>query len=426
MKMRHATASRIRARVSLSFLALAVVTMSLISCNVENTAILPKITPLPVGAVNVPFVAQVPMEGVYEVVSGKERFGDVVALRWRYRQLTIFARDNYLILRSGLKDSSIYLQGFWRVPTSDGNGTANFVIEKTQGTRALLRGFRPPSFSIKGKFGFGNEAPQQNFELRFVRPFSASVTGRDFQIVGHRAGGRTSDRLPVSENSIEMISFTETYGSTGIEIDIRLTRDKVPVLYHDEDINIRLTVKGPINGPIGNFTYDQLNTFVRLIRGERIPKLEDALNYVVDSTRLEFVWLDMKEGRQALDLVIPIQDKVLKRAQQKGRKLEVLVGIPTDDVLNDFKATPNFSSIPSLCEISPEEARNLNSLAWAPRWTLGTQNDLVAQVQGEGRQVYCWTIDVPSYIEAFIRDGRFDGLLTNYPSIVAYYYYTQP
>ena len=159
MKMRHATASRIRARVSLSFLALAVVTMSLISCNVENTAILPKITPLPVGAVNVPFVAQVPMEGVYEVVSGKERFGDVVALRWRYRQLTIFARDNYLILRSGLKDSSIYLQGFWRVPTSYGHGTPNFGIEQTQGTRASPTGFPPTSISIKNKFGFWNGAP---------------------------------------------------------------------------------------------------------------------------------------------------------------------------------------------------------------------------------------------------------------------------
>jgi glycerophosphoryl diester phosphodiesterase len=426
VKILHTISRRIHTRVSLSYLVLTLIAINLICCNVENTAIVPRVTPLPVGAVDVPFIAQVPMEGVYEVVSGKERFGEVVALRWRYRKLTIFAKDNYLILRSGLKDSSIYLQGFWRVPTSDGNGTANFVIEKTQGTRTLLRGFRPPSFSIKGKFGSGNEAPQQNFELKFVRPFSGTVTGKDFQIVGHRAGGRTSDRLPVSENSIEMISFTENYGSTGIEIDVRLTRDKVPVLYHDEDINIRLTVKGPINGPIGNFTYDQLNTFVRLIRGERIPKLLDALNYVVDSTRLEFVWLDMKEGGQALDLVIPIQDQVLKRARQKNRKLEVLIGIPTDDVLNDFKAIRNFSSIPSLCEISPEEARNLNSLAWAPRWTLGTQNDLVAEVQSEGRQVYCWTIDVPSYIDAFIRDGRFDGLLTNYPSIVAYYYYTQP
>jgi len=399
---------------------------SLFTCNVENTAIFPRGKPLPSGTSLVPLIAKIPMEGIYEVVQGKERFGETVVLRWRLRKLTIFAKDNYLILQTGVKDSTIYMQGFWRVPTSDGNGMANLVIEKNQGARALLNGFRTPTYSINGSFGSGNSEPDQPLQLKFLRPFSPTVTNKDFYIVGHRAGGRTSDRLPVSENSIEMISFTENYGSTGIEVDIRLTKDKVPVLYHDEDINIRLTVKGPINGPIGNFTYDQLSTFVWLIRGEKIPKLEDALNYVVDSTRLEFVWLDIKEGRGALDLVIPIQDQVLKRAQQKGRKLEVLVGVPNDVVLNDLKATPNYKSIPSLCEISPEEARNLSSKAWAPRWTLGTQNDLVAQVQAEGRQVFCWTIDTPGFIDQFIRQGRFDGLLTNYPSIVAYYYYTQP
>ena len=395
------------------------------ACGTDNTAILPRITPLPVGALPVPVLAKAPMEGVYEVVQGKERFGETVALRWRFRKLTIFSKDNYLILQSGIKDSTLYMQGFWRVPTSDANGTANLLIEKNSGARALLRGLRPPSFSIKGKFGNESNPGSRDVEFRFLRPFSAKVTNDDFYIVGHRAGGRTSDRLPVSENSIEMISFTENYGSTGIEVDIRLTKDKVPVLYHDEDINIRLTVKGPINGPIGNFTFNQLTTFVRLIRGERIPKLEDALNYVVDSTRLEFVWLDMKEGKEALDLVIPIQEQVMKRAQQMGRKLEVLVGIPDDLVLNDFKSIPNFQSVPSLCEISPEEARNLNSKAWAPRWTLGTQNELVAQVQSEGREVLCWTIDLPAYISQFIQQGRFDGLLTNYPSTVAYYHYTQ-
>jgi glycerophosphoryl diester phosphodiesterase len=403
-----------------------VIGVVLLACGTDNTAIVPKITPLPVGATQVPLVAKVPMEGIYEVVQGKERFGETVALRWRFRKLTIFSQDNYLILQSGVKDSSIYMQGFWRVPTSDGNGTANLMVEKTQGARALMRGFRIPNFSIKGKFGNESNHANRDVEFRFLRSFSSKVTNGDFYIVGHRAGGRTSDRLPVSENSIEMISFTENYGSTGIEVDIRLTKDKVPVLYHDEDINIRLTVKGPINGPIGNFTYNQLTTFVRLIRGEQIPKLEDALNYVVDSTRLEFVWLDMKEGREALDLVIPIQDQVLQRAQQKGRKLEVLIGVPDDVVLNDLKATPHFQSIPSLCEISPEEARNLNSKAWAPRWTLGTQNELVTQVQREGREVLCWTIDTPAYISQFIEQGKFNGLLTNYPSIVAYYYYTQP
>ncbi|MFM8913008.1 MAG: glycerophosphodiester phosphodiesterase, partial [Flammeovirgaceae bacterium] len=196
--------------------------------------------------------------------------------------------------------------------------------------------------------------------------------------------------------------------------------------YHDEDINIRLTTKGPINGPIGNFTFNQLTTFVKLIRGERIPKLDEALNFVLDSTQLEFVWLDIKEGKSVLDAVIPIQEDVLRRARQKGRKLEVLIGVPNDIVLNDLKAIPNFTAIPTLCEISPEEARNLNSSAWAPRWTLGTQNELVAQVQSEGREVLCWTIDVPAFISQFIQQGRFNGLLSNYPSTVAYYHYTQP
>jgi glycerophosphoryl diester phosphodiesterase len=202
-----------------------------------------------------------------------------------------------------------------------------------------------------------------------------------------------------------------------------LTKDKIPVLYHDEDINIRLTKKGPLNGPINNFTWLQLSTFVELIRGEKIPKLEDALDYVVDSTRIEFVWLDMKESTEALNLVIPIQDRILKKALAKGRKLDMFVGVPTEDVLNGFKSYPNYRSVPSLCELSPETARDLNSRAWAPRWTLGTQNELVTQVQAEGRKVFCWTIDSPDYIHQFIEEGKFDGLLTNYPTIVAYNHY---
>jgi glycerophosphoryl diester phosphodiesterase len=403
-------------------LLIASLIMLLIGCNVENTVVLPKLKPLPSGLELVPTISKPVMEGVYQVTKGSERFGETVVLKWNNRKLTILSKNNYLILQSGVKDSIIYMQGYWRVPTGDATGLASLSIIKTEGGGQFLKG-KPAPAIIRGEFGNENNPPSINMEFKYLRPFSTTVKNKDFYIVGHRAGGRTSDRLPVSENSIEMIGFTENFGSNGIEIDIRLTKDKVPVLYHDEDINIRLTVKGPVNGPIGNFTFDQLSTFVRLIRGERIPKLEDALNYVVDSTRLEFVWLDMKEGRTALDLVIPIQDKVVKRAQQKGRKLEVLVGVPDDVVLNDFKAIPNFQTVPSLCEISPEEARNLKSLAWAPRWTLGTQNDLVSQVQAEGRQVFCWTIDTPGYISQYIDEGRFDGLLTNYPSYVAYYHY---
>jgi hypothetical protein len=67
----------------------------------------------------------------------------------------------------------------------------------------------------------------------------------------------------------------------------------------------------------------------------------------------------------------------------------------------------------------------LNSRVWAPRWTLGTQNNLVSQVHDEGRLAICWTIDNPAWIEDYIENGLFDGLLSNFPYVVAYYHYIQ-
>jgi glycerophosphoryl diester phosphodiesterase len=395
------------------------------TCTSENPILLPILPQGLAGTTPIPEAVAPIMEGIYQVTVGKQRFGETVAVKWRGNKLSIFSQSCYVVLLNGQKDSTILMRGYWRVPTSDGIGQANFSIAKNEGARTILKGTPTSSIIIRGSYGEDNSPPKKEIEFHYLRPFSLAVTSKDFLIIAHRAGGRTSDRLPVSENSTEMIGYTEFFGSTGIEIDIRLTKDKVPVLYHDEDINIRLTKKGPLNGPISNFTWGQLSTFVRLIRGEKIPRLEDALDFVVDSTRLEFVWLDMKESTEALNLVMPIQDRILKKAQQKGRKLNILVGVPTEEVLSGFKTFPNYQTVPSLCELSPETARELQSRAWAPRWTLGTQNELVTSVQGEGRQVFCWTIDTPDYIQQFILDGKFDGLLSNYPSIVAYHHYTR-
>lgn len=396
-----------------------------VRCTTENPIIVPRLLPPISGLAKIPEATKPVMDGVYRVVRGSERFGEQVVVKWRGDRLSIFSNNNYIVLPTGFKDSTIFLQGYWRNPQSDAAGLASFAIAKTEGARNLLKGLPNTNTQIKGVYGNGNAAPNQEFTLQYLRPFSAEVKSKDFFVVAHRAGGRTSDRLPASENSIRMIDFTEHLGSNGIEIDIRLTKDKVPVLYHDEDINIRLTIKGPLNGNINSFTYAQINTFVWLIRGEKIPKLEEALDFVVDSTKLEFVWLDMKaeEGLEAISYVKPIQERILKKALSKGRKLEVFMGVPSQDIYNGLLATPGFEAIPSLCELSPDQARALNAKVWGPRWTLGTQNDLVLQMQAEGRKVICWTIDVPAFIRQYINEGEFDGLLTNYPSLVTYYHY---
>ena len=83
-----------------------------------------------------------------------------------------------------------------------------------------------------------------------------------------------------------------------------------------------------------------------------------------------------------------------------GRDLKIVLGIPADDVFEEFIAQPNFQDVPSLCELTIDQVRQANSQVWAPRWTQGTQTANVQQMHAEGRLVFTWTLDDANYIEA--------------------------
>lgn len=365
------------------------------------------------------------MDGVYRVISGSELFGDYMVVKWNRTSL-LFANKNgkHFIMDVGYLDSVVFLQGYWRDGYSDATGLCNMYISKSEGGTRIVTGHGTEQITIRGAYGKENGLPDQSLTMEYLRPFSQNVKNSNFYILGHRAGGRNSDRLPVSENSIAMVRYTEKLGTTGIEIDPRISSDGKVFIYHDADINTRLTQKGPLAGDVSAYTWFQLSSFVRLIHGEKIPTLEEVLTYVIDSTLLRFVYLDMKSA-EAVPVIIPIQKWALERAKDKGRDLMIVMGIPSTDVLNGLLAYPDYQSIPSLCELTVDNVREVNSMVWAPRWTLGTQNDLVQQMHDEGRLAVCWTIDTPSWIQNYLDNGNFDGLLTNYPYVVAYYHYIQ-
>jgi glycerophosphoryl diester phosphodiesterase len=365
------------------------------------------------------------MEGVYKVAEGSDFFGDYVVVKWSKSHVLIAnSNGKYMNLQAGHLDSVIFLQGYWRNGYSDGTGLISFTISRKEGGSMILGDQNQVSVAFRGSFGNESGLPDKSLVLVYSRPFSDKVKNEKYYILAHRGGGRTSDLLPHSENSLAMLGFAEQLGSTGVEIDVRTTKDGVPFLYHDGDINIRLTQKSPLAGPIENYTLKQLRSFVRLIHGEQIPTLEEALNFVLDSTNLQFVYLDMK-APEALAKVIPIQMDILLRAQVMNRDLMIVIGIPSTDILDGFLAYPGFENVPSLCELSVDDVRTAHSLVWAPRWTLGTQSDLVRQMHDEGRSAVTWTIDQPQWISEFMRDGLFDGMLTNFPYVVAYHHYTK-
>lgn len=365
------------------------------------------------------------MDGVYEVVDGKDLLGDQVVVKWNRDRLSIFSSKNggYLVLEAGYLDSVIFFEGYWRYSTSSETGVVSFYIPSDEGgSKIILGDTTATTISFIGEYGNGNGLADKKLVLKFKRDFSQEVKQSDFYILAHRGGGRNSDYLGVSENSLEMINIAERFGSTGIEIDARLSKDGVPFLYHDGDINLRLTQKSLIWGDIESFTWAQLRTLVTLRNGEKIPSLREALEFVLEKTNIRAVWLDTKD----VDVVtssIELLTEINERAVLMGRDLKINIGIPADDVFEEFISQPGFQDVPSLCELSLEQVRQANSQVWAPRWTQGVQTDAVRQMHAEGRKVFTWTLDEPSYIEQFINEGEFDGILTNYPTIVSFYHY---
>jgi len=413
--------------MSKKLLHLIWIVLGLYGCNKYETVPVPVIGPNSILTQTYPLedTSKHIMEGVYQVLSGTDRFGETVVVKWNRDKMSVFCGNGcYMILSAGYLDSVIVMQGYWRYAFGDATGLVTAYIGKNDGGSDIIYGH--PDFKkiiFKGGFGISNNNIDNVLIIQYIRPINPTMLDGSFDIVAHRSGGRTSDRLPVSENSIEMIDYTGYFGSTGIEVDVRLTKDGIPVLYHDGEINIRLTQKGALTGPLSDFTYLQLYYFVRLIHGERIPKLEDALNFVIDSTDLRFVWLDTKSDVPSLSTIIPIQQKALERAKQQRRNLKIYIGMPSKDVIDDFMNQPDYLNIPSLCELTLDDVRKVNARIWGPRWTEGTQNAEVQQMHAEGRKAYCWTIDNVFFIQQFINEGNFDGLLTNYPYIVAYYHY---
>ena len=281
------------------------------------------------------------------------------------------------------------------------------------------------TIELSGTFGADDDLPSNTVTLSFDREFSDKVTAKKFFVVAHRGGGRSSDMLPASENSVEILALAERYGANAVEIDVKLSLDGVPFLYHDATVNLRLTEKGPVWGNIEDFTFAQLRSFVTLINGEKIPSLREALEFILKETTIELVWLDMKSEKNDFPVVIPIQEEIMERAITLGRQLEIFSGLPTEDKIEQFLTIEGHEEILSLNELEIEDVHRTGSGFWGPRWTLGTQDDKVEQMHSEGRRVITWTMDDPAYIERYLKEADFDGMVTNYPTLVAYYKYTQ-
>lgn len=296
-----------------------------------------------------------------------------------------------------------------------------------------------------GATGSGEAAPDLPLTLTYQNPRkSRTVGGRQAFFVGaHHGGCQSSDHCGISENTPETIVLAQKMGGDYIEIDVRMTSDNQPVLFH-----LGLTA-GAVQGTycigsVSDWTFDQLTANCRLPNGESIPLLFNALVHGLTQTN-QFIWLDMKVA----GAVVP-SSQVVKRLQQllvqcqpgtpppqngqrclypgsKPVEARVYIGLPSTDTINEYVTALEAGDLATgqrclieedydllLADYSTNPAGNPKCVAFGPRYTRGPLADVVGQVQAKGFFAGYWTLNDPPTMDAFLTTGRPNGFLTNY------------
>ncbi len=366
-------------------------------------------------------------EGIYNVTQGNGQFGNTVVMQWNGNYLTIYTGKNtgYFLMQGGQLDSTVYVQGLWRYQNNANTGLAQFSM--TQGADYVL-GTSTDSSSIvlEGTWGNKQDNPQEPVVLDYVRPIKPELLQNKYFIISHHGSGGGPEYLQQTENTIEICKIIERYGANAIEIDVRISKDGVPYMYHDNTLNPRLVQKGSLVGKSENYTFSELTSFVRLIHGEQIPSLEAILDAIVTETTLEFVYVDCKPTAEPglgtiASIIMAAQDK----AATLNRDVEIYMAITTDDLYNAFLELPNFQDIPTICELDLDKLQQMNSQVWSPRFTEGTQNSNVQSLHDQGKMAITWTVNIPDQMYQYLTEGIFDGMLTDFPALLAFYYYGQ-
>lgn len=128
----------------------------------------------------------------------------------------------------------------------------------------------------------------------------------DFFGVFYAHRGLHDNEREAPENS--MAAFRKAVkAGYGIEMDVQLTKDKVPVVFHDFTLK---RVCGQ-EGKVCDYTYEELQKFTLCKSEERIPRFQDVLQLVSGRVpliiELKIEWMDV--------MVCPLADQLLREYQ---------------------------------------------------------------------------------------------------------------
>ena len=407
-------------KTSLYFIFLVV----LFSCSRNQTTLQP---PIDIGNVYPLTNTQMkPMEAIYDL-TGTDAIGTSFVCKVSKYRVSFFGNGGvFMILKYGLEknDSSLKFAGFYRFSQDARQGLVNFTLPKVQALAFLQTG-NISNLVLNGNIENGN-GTQTPISLKFNRNFSDKAKNTPFEIYAHH-GVQTVANPPFAENSYLGVTNDEDYGVNGLEFDVQLTRDNVPIMMHDGNIDVRLTQKSPLSGNYNQFSFNFLEQYITLVDGQKIASLEGCLERFIDSTTMTYFWMDIKGDDGIFQALQPIVLNAQAHAKAVGRNVVIYADMPSTTVIGQFQSYPPYradTSLKTMCELTLQDVIDNGCTRWGPRYSRGLMLSDVAQAHAQGIKVISWTLNDKSLIQNYIQNGQFDGFISDYPCYVVYYFYT--
>lgn len=200
----------------------------------------------------------------------------------------------------------------------------------------------------------------------------------------------------------------ERAGADGIEFDVRLSRDNIPVVIHDEAVDRTTDGRGRVDrlGAKELKALDAGSWFGLEFAGESIPTLEDVLVWAGERLRLNVEIKDPDAAGPVLELL---------RSFPRSR---VLVSSFDHELLKRLRLAEPLLPLAFLLD-SPFWRRVLKRASECGAESLNPRQDLVsrtmvAAAHRSGMAVTPYTVDDPDRLDALLRLGA-DGVFSNLP-----------
>ncbi len=211
------------------------------------------------------------------------------------------------------------------------------------------------------------------------------------------------------ENTMTAFTAAVEGGADGLELDIHLSRDGVPVVIHDE--TLERTTDGC--GLVAEMTWQQLRQldagcwFATEFAGESIPALEEVLETFGGQLRLNLELKEFRAGMAVLELL------------SHYPSADIVVSSFNYDLLHRLRSVDNALPLAVLFDSgnwyrAVQSAKELSACSFHPESNL-VSRPMVAACARADLPVFVWTVDRAALARSLVRAGV-SGFFTNDPS----------